>query len=108
MYMIKTYCYLFHSQLDFTIVKLTDAKLKDVDTSQLLDIEPINFSKPADIKNMDQIYVIQYPHNGSLSLSASSCCLKGMYVKTAFPFEAKEDAYVHIIKFVPTYYYSFT
>ena len=67
-----------HTQLDFTIVRLTDAKLKDIDTGQSLDINPIILSKPADIRNRDQIYVIQYPYSGNLSLSASSCCLKGI------------------------------
>ena len=67
-----------HPQLDFTIIRLNDANLVDMYTNQLLDINPINLSRPADIKNKDQIYVIQYPHNGNLSLSASPCCLLGM------------------------------
>ena len=80
-YIIDNHMLLFAyilTQLDFTIVRLTDAKLKDTGTGQSLDINPIILSRPADIKNRDQIYVIQYPHGGNLSLSASSCCLKGI------------------------------
>ena len=56
---------------------MDETKLKDPTTNQPLEIEPINFCKPAEVKKNDQIYVIQYPHGGNLSLSASQCFVVG-------------------------------
>jgi len=56
---------------------LDETKLKNPVTNEPLDIEPINICKPAEVKRNDQIYVIQYPLGGNLSLSASQCFVVG-------------------------------
>ena len=56
---------------------MDETKLKNPETNEPLDIEPINICKPAEVKRNDQIYVIQYPLGGNLSLSASQCFVVG-------------------------------
>ena len=52
-------------QLDYSIIEVDENKTDE------LDIQPIHLSKPADIKNDDQIYVIQHPRGGHLAFSSS-------------------------------------
>ena len=47
--------------------------MKDPETGRQLDIEPIRFMYPADIKSDDQVYVIQHPRGGKLAFSSSQC-----------------------------------
>jgi len=51
--------------MDYGIIEINDEKMND------LDIEPIFLTKPADIKNGNQVYVIQHPLGGCLAISSS-------------------------------------
>ncbi|XP_065900703.1 uncharacterized protein [Dysidea avara] len=61
------------TELDYTIIEIDETKMKDPETGKPLDIEPIHFMYPADIRTNDQIYVIQHPCGGKLTFTPSQC-----------------------------------
>ena len=58
--------------MDYSIVEVDDGKIVDY------DIQPIHLSHPADIKNGDQVYVIQHPRGGSLAFSSSQSIVESV------------------------------
>ena len=61
----KLYYHLLLVQQDYSIIEVDDDKIIEY------DIQPIHLSQPANIKNGDQVYVIQHPRGGSLAFSSS-------------------------------------
>ena len=59
-------------QLDYTLVEIDEDKLVDSKTNKSLDISPMQLIRPADIKEGDQIYVIQHPRGEQLAFSSSA------------------------------------
>ena len=57
-------CY-WYSETIYSIIEVDDDKIIEY------DIQPIHLSQPANIKNGDQVYVIQHPRGGSLAFSSS-------------------------------------
>ena len=70
----KLYCKLYNLllliQQDYSIMEVDDNKIIEY------DIQPIHLSQPANIKNGDQVYVIQHPRGGSLAFSSSDSTVK--------------------------------
>ena len=44
------------------------------------DIQPIHLSQPANIKNGDQVYVVQHPRGKSLTFFSSESIVEGEYI----------------------------
>jgi len=61
--------------MDYSIIEINDEKTND------LGIEPIFLTNPADIKNGDQVYVIQHPLGGRLAFSSSESIVEGGYLE---------------------------
>ena len=64
-------------QLDYTLVEIDEDKLVDSKTNRSLDISPMQLIRPADIKEGDQIYVIQHPRGEQLAFSSSDSIVLG-------------------------------
>ena len=60
-----------HLQLDYSLIEIDDNKLVDPKTNKSLDINSIQLIRPADIKEGDQIYVLQHPRGEQLAFSSS-------------------------------------
>ena len=62
--------------MNYSILEVDDDKIIDH------DIQPIHLSKPANIKNGDQVYVIQHPRGSSLAFYSSESIVESecMYV----------------------------
>ena len=56
--------------MDYSVVEVNEDKIKDY------DIQPIHLSCAPDIKNGDQVYIIQHPRGGSLAFSSSESIVK--------------------------------
>ena len=64
-------------QLDYTLVEIDEDKLVDSKTNRSLDISPMQLIRPADIKEGDQIYVIQHPRGKQLAFLSSDSIVLG-------------------------------
>jgi len=60
--------------MDYSIIEINDEITND------LDIEPIFLTKPAEVTNGDQVYVIQHPLGGRLAISSESI-VEGEYLE---------------------------
>ena len=57
--------------MDYALVEIDEEKLVDPRTKKSLDVNPIHLTRPADIREGDQIYVIQHPRGEQLAFSSS-------------------------------------
>ena len=73
------YCILYYHlllvQRDYSIIEVDDDKIIEY------DIQPIHLSQPANIKDGDQVYVIQHPRGGSLAFSSSESTVNSECVR---------------------------
>ena len=67
-FVLTTYIYM---QLDFALIEVDDSKLVDPTTKRSLDINSIQMIRPADVREGDQIYVIQHPRGEQIAFSSS-------------------------------------
>ena len=63
-----------YTQLNYSVVEVNEDKIIDY------DIQPFHLFHPADIKNGDQVYVIQHPRGGSLAFSSSESIVESVHV----------------------------
>ena len=67
-FVLTTYMYV---QLDFALIEVDDSKLVDPRSKRSLDIISIQMTRPANVREGDQIYVIQHPRGEQIAFSSS-------------------------------------
>ena len=69
-------------QLDYSVIEINENELKDPYTNTPLNINPLQLTSPVNIKDNDQVHVIQHPRGGELSLSSSESYVESKFLQT--------------------------